>query len=185
MSARKKPAERARVLAEAVAIYGGRHRADLISDSDPGGRPVQHLRMRDQWPLDRMRANRTIDDGAYAAGTRFRDAFDRASLHGVAAMDPGKPVVDGGGALWEGMADNTVGAREQVRRAMRACGPLGGDIAWHVLGMGETVADWVMRQRGAGSLMDKDRAIGVLLAALSSLVEHYGIDRPARARASE
>lgn len=180
-----KRTERAEVIAGDLEIYAGRHRADLIRNVDPDtGGPVQHLRVRDQWPLDRLRDQDAIDDAQYAAGRRFRDDFDRAQLHGLRAMDPAKPVVDG--AAFERLpADAAVAARESIGQAMRAVGIVASSCIWHVVGEGVSIADWVTRQRGSGVRMNKDRAWGILIGALSALVSHYGIDRRAKVAAGK
>lgn len=172
-----KRTERAEVIAGDLEIYAGRHRADLIRNVDPDtGGPVQHLRVRDQWPLDRMQASGAIDADQYEAGRRFRDAFDRASFHGIKAMDPAKPFVQAS-AVERLPADAVAGARESVNRAISALGPVGGACIWHVVGQGDPVAAWVGRQRAAGIPMNPDRALGILSAALSTLAAHYGIER--------
>lgn len=172
-----KRTERAEVIAGDLEIYAGRHRADLIRNVDPDtGGPVQHLRVRDQWPLDRMQASGAIDAEQYEAGRRFRDAFDRASFHGIKALDPGKPFVQAS-AVERLPADAVAGARESVNRSLRAVGIVGGDALWYIVGQGDSVAAWVGRRRAAGIPMNQDRALGILTAALSTLAAHYGIGK--------
>lgn len=176
---------RASLILADVPLYGDKHRGDLIADADPDGRPVQHFRIRDQWPLDRMQASGAIDVDQYEAGRRFRDVFDRAQLHGLKASDPQRPSVAadrGSSAARAGLgllpAEAMLAARESVARALGAVGPLGGSVLWHVVGAGASVRDWVGLQRGAGVPMSADRALGVLSASLSTLAAHYGLTRP-------
>ena len=93
---------RASLILADVPLYGDKHRGDLIADADPDGRPVQHFRIRDQWPLDRMQASGAIDVDQYEAGRRFRDAAGTNELEEIGLAGLGLcmlvGVATGGGA---------------------------------------------------------------------------------------
>lgn len=67
--------------------------------------------------------NAAINDMLMMAGKRYRQHFHDAGLHGVAAMDMMRDVVDGGRSDGDVAAEHIAYSREQIRMANAAVGP--------------------------------------------------------------
>lgn len=115
--ARRKPG-RAVTLAPLGIELGTR----MVDDPyEPGARLEAVVNLRES-PLDRWRARDEIDGAQYAAGERFRSAWERAGIGGAKAFDWTKEFVDGG-RLHEPLTDVTRRAAKRLGQAQRELGP--------------------------------------------------------------
>lgn len=121
-----------------------------------------------------------------AAGARFRSAFNEASISDVRAVDWSEPPgLSAGSPLWPSGGAGWVSWTRKVEPALAALGgpenPMRA-VAWHVLGGGRSLKDFARNIGWSGSKpRDEKSAAGILIAALSTLADHYEIDRPRRA----
>ena len=120
--------------------------------------------------LEQLYRRGKICDKHYDAGKKFSDDFARASLVGVRSVD--FLGVHGGNA--RGPADATLQARDRVWRALTALGAPGSSCAWHVLGLGETCAEYAAgSQQANGRSLHPQEATGILRGALGNLAGFY------------
>jgi len=152
---------------------------EAVRSADPEtGVPVAHRRAVDT--LGAMLANGTITAEMFEAGGIFRRQFRSAMLDGLRAM-PLIRIVGGGGAC---ITEQQIAARDRVASAMEVLGgsdSAAGSCVWHVVGLECSVREWAMRQGWGGRTVPATQAQGMLVAALSVLVAHYGLVRRGRA----
>ena len=146
-----------------------------VRETDPEGRIVVHHRVVDT--LGRMLKAGTITEPMAEAGRKFGRQFTLAQLDPLRAPDIAR--IPGNGREAD-PGDISIAAWEQVHRAMRALGGLDaalGSVAWHVLGCGCSLREWVLRQGWNGRQLRSEQATAVLIAALDLLAVHYGMAR--------
>lgn len=134
-------------------------RLEAVGEKNPKGRIVVRHRVVDS--LARMRQAGTIDAPMLDAGREFQ----RSSI--LAQFDPLQLAV-----------------RNRVHRALLALGghdSPAGSCAWHILGCGQSVREWALRQGWAGRPMRQEHTQGMLVAALGLLAAHYGFSEAKRA----
>lgn len=124
--------------------------------------------------LELLRRRGTIVKEWHAAGARFRDDFRVAQLDPLRAADAGR--LPGNGR--PGETSRTVAeARERVGGALDALGGQAtpsGSALWFVAGCELSIKEWARRcQWGGGRSLSERTALGVLLAALGGVHEHY------------
>ena len=127
--------------------------------------------------LDILHRNGTLEDKPYAAGLKFRECFDRAWLHGIAAASLHR--CPGNGCRAE-LPDTILGAREAVWRALWALkGPFTpiGSAAWHVIGRGETITKFAAETQWGryGGSMSRNRAQELVVGACVVFEGHFGL----------
>ncbi len=130
-------------------------------------------------PLTRLRHRKLIDGTQFDAGEKLRRDFTLARLMPRLGVDYEAPVVLGtrGQKRDEQFSDLVLAAKQRFTAAMKAAGPVLGDLLFDVC------CHW----RG---LEDAERAYGwpgragrvVLAIALDRLAEHYGMRAAGRAR---
>jgi hypothetical protein len=135
------------------------------------GRQTAVARVTTQTSLDRMRAKGSITSQQYEAGERFHADFERGGVGAkYARVDLTRPRA--GGPI---DSNGRYAARERLFEALSKVGNTGGSILWDVCGGGFNVAEWAAKMRASGRTMSNERAHGVLIAAIDTLVAHYGI----------
>jgi hypothetical protein len=126
--------------------------------------------------LARLHNSGKISTEMARAGNRFHGDFMRAHLLGIGARasDFLRPPV-GTTARHRDQAAWTYICRERVWDALQACGGPSspcGSCAWHVIGLEETVKDWVLH-RYTATRISENAGAGVLIATLGCLEGHY------------
>lgn len=112
------------------------HIARQIQDSQ--GNPGAPFKVVDT--LDAMLSAKTINEGQYVAGLRFRDDFDLAGLQPVKASS-----IERLGHSPDQLTDKMMDARGRVYRVMIALGGFttpSGSLVWHVLGEQWSIRRW-------------------------------------------
>lgn len=162
-----------------VALYGGQHRGRLIEEPDPDGSLVLHERRADAYEHDRLFFEGAISSQLRRAGEMFLDLFERAGCgprygSGLRVDTPG-----GGG---HADLDAAAVARQELNRALAAIGrtssrnlSAAGDVAWHVIGCGDTLPDYVARTAWRGRRVRLSDARAMLLASLEKLAVHFDL----------
>jgi hypothetical protein len=164
-------------------LYGGRAVGELVREADPDGNVTVHVRRRDTYAHERLRAQGTIPAALMEAGETFRVAMERGQLAGrMPAVDLFKSARNTGS-----LDDDVVFfARDRVHKALGALGyepgrgrmPLSAEAVWHMVGCGATPEDFCIRCRGLGWRMSEQKAIGLLIGALERLALHYHLLEP-------
>ena len=78
------------------------------------------------------------------------------------------------GTIERGAPYSTLVARDRVFNALRYLGPPGSSVAWHVIGLGETIKEFAANtQLGNGRSLNQMEATGILRAVCGNLVKHY------------
>ncbi|MBX6741931.1 MAG: hypothetical protein IRY87_07775 [Acetobacteraceae bacterium] len=148
--------------------------SEPICEADPEtGSPVQHRRAVDTLGL--MLANGTITAEMHEAGQIFRGLFRSAAFDSLSAS----PLTRLPGKSADGLSDRQIVARRRVADALDALGghdSAAGSCAWHVVGLEHSVREWAMRQGWGGRLVPAPQAQGMLVATLSVLAGHFGLN---------
>jgi hypothetical protein len=159
--------------------HRGRLQLEQVREMDPDGHIVVHHRVVDT--LGRMLKAGTIDGAMHDAGREFQRSFALAQLDPLRAADllrvPGNGRQSDPGRVQQA-------ARDRVHRALLALGghdSPAGSCAWHVLGCGRSVREWVLRQGWGGRPVRQEQAQGMLVAALGLLAAHHGYGKAKRA----
>lgn len=120
--------------------------------------------------LATLHRNGTIDDAMLAAGREFEEQFRRAGLDPMRALDMARVS---GASCSEAMMGGSKDAKDWIAAAIKALGGHGSPVAscaWHVLGVGLTIARYSeLTMLGAGLSLNPHEAKGVLLGALGLL----------------
>lgn len=142
-------------------------------DQDADGRTVTRVQLVDTLAL--MLRNKTITHDEHEAGRKFQAQFTLAMLDQLKAQNFEKGV-DVGISDWPSLTETAADYRNRVWRAIEAIGGIGsagGSIVWHVVGLGETIADWCRRVGRPGRSIRPHEATGYLVSALGALLGHY------------
>jgi hypothetical protein len=142
-------------------------------DTDPEtGVPVQHRRSVDT--LGMLLENGAITGAMYEAAQIFRTQFRAAALDGMRTMSLIRVAHGTGDTLTE----RHVSARQKVAAAMKYVGgadsPAGSSL-WHVVGLECSIREWAMQHGWNGRPLVPAHAQGILVGALGTMVEHYGL----------
>ena len=147
-----------------------------VREEDDDQKPVDHYRTVDTLAL--MLRNGSITGAMHDAGQQFSQDFARAFASGVASSRlDGLPC---GTAPGEMLIERNASAARAVRDALEAVGGSGspaGSALWYVVGLGQSVREWALRQGWAGKAISLHEAKGILVAGLGVLARHYGYDR--------
>jgi len=159
-----------------VSLPGDR-KAETVYEADPDCRPVVHHRVVDS--LDRMLRAGTIDQGMHEAARDFQAAFSLAGLETLRAM----PLIRvfSSSRPDSAITDRQIQARKRVHRAIDAVGGMGspgGSAVWFVVGLGQSIREWALRQGWGGRKIEKNQAQGILVASLGMLANYHGHARP-------
>lgn len=134
--------------------------------------------------LRRLYLDGRLQDDAYAAGCRWRDAFDRAGFAGMRIVQLDR--AGSGAAGHADLADSTIAARREVLDAIAAMGgdrsPLGRALWWCVglrWGLAQFAGDGHAAQQ---SVSRSQRAVvsALVVAACDGLAIHYRHGRRAK-----
>lgn len=149
--------------------------AVFVEEEDAEWGRVRHYRTVDTLGL--MLKAGTISQGMHDAGRQFQEDFLRAYRPGYA-----RPRMDGlpsGTTMVETIPERHTGAARAVCDALEAVGGIGspaGEALWHVVGLGWSIREWVVRAEWSGGyVLTVHTAAGALLAGLSMLCRHYGM----------
>jgi hypothetical protein len=105
----------------------------IIDDPyEPGAKLEAVVNLRES-PLDRWHDRDQIDGAQFAAGERFRRAWERAAIGGAKAFDWRRPVVDGGKPP-EPVEDRASGAFKRLQEAEHELGRAGYYMVTQVIG---------------------------------------------------
>lgn len=162
-----------------VVLYGGQHKGRLVEEPDPDGSMVLHERRADSYEHDRLFFEGVISSQLRRAGEMFLDLFERA---GCGPRYGSGLRSDGPGGTGCKDLDSTAVAREELNRALAAIGrsssrnlSAAGDVAWHVIGCGDTLPDYVARTAWRGRRVRLSDARAMLLAGLEKLAIHFDL----------
>lgn len=158
-----------------VAVYSddtgtverGQHDKLYTSESYVKGEHRKVIRVEDL--MRRMVRRGTISRDQGSAGRIFRRDFDLANLSPLRAANLESMSMHGGGG--EHISTTIAGARNRIHAAMVRLGGHGApsaEIAWFVLGVGQTIKEHGVREKRA-----QETASGILIASLGILVSHY------------
>lgn len=142
-------------------------------DTDPDtGLVVAHRRAVDSLGL--MLSHGSITQEMHDAGQLFRTLFRRAAFDTMGTSQ----LLRVSGAPGNGTSTLQVEAQRRVAAALDALGghqsPAGSCI-WFVVGLEFSIRDWAARQGWAGKPVHGPIAQGILVAALGTLVGHFGL----------
>lgn len=155
---------------------------ERVTEADPDGQPVVHHRVVDT--LGKLLRSGTITPIMHDAARDFHAAFTVAAYGNL----PTTQLIRVSGAGHAGdLTDHQVGSRRRVAAAIEALGGFAspaGSCVWHVAGLQCSLREWALRQGWNGRSVDRDHAVGILVAALGVLVRHYGYDRPPGVRSA-
>ena len=147
-----------------------------IADPDGSSRVVLS-RVSTKSVADRLYPG-SIDHGSYQAAQRFGEDFTKAHLAGMYRTFS----VGGAGSRVPGplsAAEAVIQARRRVRGVLDMLGigatTRASSVMWHVVGEEMSIADWAsMVRRNSSVLMNEQKAIGLLVAALERASIYYG-----------
>jgi hypothetical protein len=141
-----------------------------VANSDKRSQPVTVARASNT--LQRLLRSQTINRQEFKVAQRFNADFSAALFDRFPTM---KFERLGGGSGDAGTA--TIDARHRVGEALRLLGGQGsdqGDLAWHVVGQGMSLGDWVvLRRMSTPRRLTPAIATGLLCGALSILHRFY------------
>lgn len=142
------------------------------------GVPVQRRRAVDT--LGILLENGSITPQMHEAAEIFRSQFRAAALDGMRTMSLIRVARGTGDPLTE----RHVSARQKVSAAIRHVGGMqspAGSSLWHVVGLECSIREWAMQKGWNGKVLVPAHGQGILVCALGTLVEHYGLaPRPRR-----
>lgn len=134
--------------------------------------------------LTKMEAHGRITATQHLAGDRFHELFRRAGLDdGLRAADLARiPVqIDNSSGQWR-RPNSSDAAWWVVRTSLDALGgpsSMLGSCAWNILGLEQSIRDWVLhRQWGRTVRLNQQAAAGVLISVLVLLERHYRFVKP-------
>lgn len=123
-------------------------------------------------PLARLKFRALVDDRQFAAGERLRRDYTLGQLTPRMGVDWSAPVVTGSrGGSRETVSDVAIAARQRLSRALKAAGPVLGDLLFDVC-CHLTPLEQVEQARG----WSRRSGRVVLAIALDRLASHYGFD---------
>ncbi len=140
--------------------------AQILDAEDMLGWPFKALDA-----IDIMRRRGVLTDDQVAAAREFRDKWDCAHLEALKAADVGRVPVSGANPQ-RTMSDSVYAARRWIWRRVDGLGGLAspsGSIVVHVVGFGDTIRDWCVKQAFRTRSYDQRVASGILIGALDSL----------------
>jgi len=142
------------------------------------GVPVQRRRAVDT--LGMLLENGSITPQMHEAAEIFRTQFRTAALDGMRTM----PLIRVARGTGDTLTERHVTARQKVSAAIRYVGGMdspAGSSLWHVVGLECSIREWAMQQGWNGKALVPAHGQGILVSALGTLVEHYGLaPRPRR-----
>jgi hypothetical protein len=121
-----------------------------------------------------MERRGSITEGMRLAGENFRECFMTAQLDPLSASE--WSIVGARDELSLRIND----ARSVVWRALLAVGGINspaGSCLWHVVGWKQSLKKWALEQGWNGHLISQKVALGILIASLGMLEEHFGIGK--------
>lgn len=164
-----------RVADDVVQVYNGRRAARLVRESDPDGLTTFHAQVIDGYEHERLFWSGKISAPLREAGDQFRVLFDRAG----SGPRYGSTLTASGGGGRRDMFGETEAA-DKLRRVMAHLGDGGGsDVAWHVVGCGDSLDDYAARRSWRGRRMGVAEAKNILIAVLGRLALYFGLTTPA------
>jgi hypothetical protein len=164
--------------ADIILPSSERKRHDLIEQTkidmvDGYGRLSEHRPYKSVDILMRMERRGSITTGMRYAGEDFRNAFRRAQIDPLAAIDLSRPFIDKDSRMISGRSRSDNG---YVWRAILAVGGLGspcGSCLWNVIGWEKALKEWALEQGWNGRRVSQDAAYGILIGALGMLEGYY------------
>jgi hypothetical protein len=144
-----------------------------IAMVDGYGRLSQHKPYKSVDILVRMERRGSITAAMRYAGENFRNAFRRANLDPLGAIDLSRPFIDKDSRMMSGRSrsDSNI-----VWRAILVVGGLGspcGSCLWHVIGFEKALKEWALQQGWNGRRVSQEAAYGILIGALGALESYY------------
>jgi hypothetical protein len=166
-------------------ILPGGGAGELVREAGPDGEVVVHAYRRDAAAHDRMLRAGSISRELHRAAETFRADFELGRhMSRFARMDLYRTP----GGSGDEISHTVVASRQRLRDALAALGgqrdgsTLSADLAWLVIGEGQTLEQFAHRYRWLGRAMSEARAGGALIGVLERLALHYGILQPANIR---
>ena len=136
------------------------------------GVPVQRRRAVDT--LGMLLENGSITPQMHEAAAIFRTQFRAAALDGMRTM----PLIRVARGTGDTLTERHVSAREKVSTAIKHVGGMdspAGSSLWHVVGLECSIREWAIQQGWNGKALVPAHGQGILVCALGTLVEHYGL----------
>lgn len=124
--------------------------------------------------IERLHRNGTITSNMKHAAARFHADWVMAGLEGLRAAKLERLPRGTGGI--DGQAEATLDARNRVHRVydrLGGYGQPGTQVLISVVGEGQTLAAWALKERSGPWRLDPHKAAGVLLSALGVLEGFY------------
>jgi hypothetical protein len=145
--------------------------ATRVADPETGT-PIMQRRVVDT--LGQMLNNGSITREMHEAGCIFRTLFRHAALDNVATSQFLRVAASTGDHLSVSQLD----ARRRALKALDALGGIdspGGSCVWSVVGLEVSLREWSARQGWCGRTVSASIACGILVAALGTLANHFGL----------
>ena len=146
------------------------------------GVPVPRRRAVDT--IGMLLENGSITPQMHEAAEIFRTQFRAAALDGMRTM----PLIRIARGSGDTLTERHVSARQKVSAAIKHVGGIdspAGSSLWHVVGLECSIREWAMQQGWNGKALVPAHGQGILVSALGTLVEHYGLaPRPRRSAAA-
>lgn len=105
---------------------------------DPAGDNITVARSIRDDPLADMYSRSQIDTAQYAAGRKWQHYHELTEIGRIAAIDPGKEVVDGG-RMRDPLTDKQIDAIREIMKADKMLGQVGAHLVRDFLARGMTV----------------------------------------------
>lgn len=121
--------------------------------------------------LDYALAKKTITDSAYRAGKEFQEDFRKAGLQGISAIDWQRAQ---GRSLGDGGAVAKAHAADRVWKVFQTLGGVDsqlGKVAWHVVGVGESIADYCNRESSVASVRQNQMRVSGRMEGVLCVIE--------------
>ncbi|MEE9160005.1 MAG: hypothetical protein V3U60_16670 [Gammaproteobacteria bacterium] len=146
----------------AVVVYG----EQLLDSERKIGNPLRIIDV-----LHHLLRTKKITPVQCDAARVFERDFMQASLAGYRCVDLMGAQT---GTIARGAPDKTLMARDRVVSAMRHLGSPGSSVAWHVIGLGESIKEFAAKsQLGNGRSLNPMEATGILRGVCGNLVGYY------------
>lgn len=164
-----------RVADDVVLVNNGRQAARLVRESDPDGLTALHAQVIDSYEHEKLFWSGRISGVLREAGDQYRRLFERA---GAGPRYGSTLTASAGGGRRDAFGE--ADAADKLRRVMAHLGDGGGsDVAWHVIGCGDSIHDYATRRAWKGRHMLVTEARNILIAVLGRLALYFGLTTPA------
>lgn len=142
---------------------------------DREGRASRSIAPRAVDRIQRMLRQGSITPEMAQAALIFRQKFYVAGMSTLRAADMARIPAGYSGA--KQVANSALRARETIVEVCRAIGEPALSCLWDVIGLENTIQEWMQRQSQNGRTYSADVATGILIGALGMLAKHLGLEK--------